>query len=241
MFDEFGISEIRGEEGQYSHIIYHDITFAKSSFLKEWVDKYIDSDISVVLDIGALDGGDSLRLASWYPEAKIYTIEASPHNFDVINKKLGDKILNIKTFNYVMSEINGFINFYQTTYIDDCGVGAEYMVMGSIYDIIESKKNIHNLKTIDTISVESITFDSFCEKNSIESVDVVHMDVEGATYNIILGMNKILPKLIFTEKEGNEYFKNKTIGGNDELVKLLSQKGYELKLELSNDYLFVLK
>lgn len=191
-YDKFGINETKGVEGQYWHIDYPSITFNKSSFLKEWADLYVGSEINTIMDIGALDAGDSLRLCSWYPDAKIYTIEASPHNFGIINKKLDNKKPNIRTFNYAMSATNGFVDFYQTIYDDDSGVNAKYMVMGSIYDIIDSKKNFHNLKTIDTISVESITFDDFCEKNAIESVDVVHMDVEGATFSIILGMNKIL-------------------------------------------------
>lgn len=208
MFDKFGIDEIKGKEGIFTHRDFSDLKFNKSSFLKEWVDKYINKKIENILDIGALEGGDSLRFSSWYPDAKIYTIEASPHNFKIINRKLGDKRPNIKTFNYAMSSENGSVLFYQTIY-PDTTVEENFMVMGSIYDIKEEKKARHRLKNIETVNVESISFDKFCEKNNIDEVDIMHIDVEGATYDVVLGMNKVLPKLIFTEKEGIEHFKNK--------------------------------
>jgi len=237
-YDEFGINEIKESEHPYQHKDYVGKTFNKSSFIMEWIDKYIGTEINTIIDIGALDGGDTLRFSSWYPNAKIFTIEGSPNNFDVLNKKIG-KRENVKTFNYIMSSVNGIVKFYQTAYSDDCGVNAEYMVMGSIYDIIDEKKNKHNLKTIESIDVESITFDEFCKINNITNVDVAHIDIEGATFDLVSGMNKIFPKLIFTEKEGIEFFKNKTTGGDIELVRALDRKGYDLVLELKNDFLFL--
>ena len=240
-FDIYGIDEIKGTEGLCKHIDFGGLTFNKSSFLKEWVDKYIGEDINVIFDIGALEGGDSLRFSSWYPSAKIYTIEASPHNFEMMKKKFGDKKPNINMFNYTMSNENGIVSFYQTTYPDNTVEGNDFMVMGSIYDIKEEKKAKHHLKNIDTIEINAITFDSFCEINDITSIDFAHIDVEGAGFDVISGMNNVLPKMIFIEQEGIEFFKNKTTGGNANLLNLFKNKGYELILSLSNDYLLKLK
>ena len=237
-FDEYGIDEVKGQEVPFRHINYPNIKFNKSSFLKEWVDKYINNEITIILDIGALEGGDSLRFSSWYPNATIFTIEGSPHNYEVINKNLGN-VLNIKTYNCLMSDTNGLVNFNQTTY--NCNDESKYMVIGSIYDIKKEKKEKHKLGTIKSINVESVTFDKFCENNDIKNVDIAHIDVEGAGYNVILGMNKILPKLIFIEKESSEFYNDKTTGGNEELIKLLNKKGYTMVVELNNDYLFKLK
>lgn len=238
MYNKNGINDPNyGGEGSFTHVDYGDVTFNKSSFLTEWVDEYIGGDIKTILDIGALDGGDSLRFNSWYPNSKVFAIEGSPHNFDVLNKKLGVR-KNLKTFNYVMSDKNGIVDFHRTVY-DDKMSDTGYMVMGTIYTLKESKIRQHNLKSVDSVKVESVSFDKFCEMNDITEVDIVHVDIEGASYDMVMGMNKVLPKLIFMEQEGSEFFTDKLTGGNVELKRLMTEKGYDLVLDMGNDFLYV--
>lgn len=236
LYDEFGIFNTTIDEGVFYHKDYDGINFMKSSFRKEWIDTYI-KDVKTIIDIGALDGGDSLRFNSWYKDANVYSIEGSPNNFNVINRKIGNRN-NLKFYNYVISEKNEIVDFHLKTFIDFEHDGQ--MHMGSIYKYKDIQKFEH-LSSEDSIKVESITFDRFCEMNNIESVDVIHVDIEGASYNLVLGMNKFLPKVVFLEKEGIEFFSDKEIGGNEELKRLLKSKGYELILDLGNDYLFILK
>ena len=234
--DKYGINDKHpGHEGQYTHKDYGSVKFTKSSFIKEWVDEYCGDSIKNIMDIGSLDGGDSLRFNSWYSDATVYSIEGSPHNFDVMNKKIGVRE-NLKTFNYVMSSIDGMVDFHRTVYPDNTTESGR-MDMGTIYTLKESKKQKHNLKSADSIRVESVSFDKFCEMNNISSVDFVHVDIEGASYDMVVGMNKVLPKLIFMEQEGQEFFTDKPTG-NKELKELLMSKGYELVLDLGNDFLF---
>jgi 2-O-methyltransferase len=241
-YDQYGIDETTSfnSEGLYVHADYPDIKFAKSSFLKSWADQYVKTEIKTILDVGAFDGGDSLRFSSWYPTSMIYAIEASPSNFEILNAKLDNKRANIKSFNFAMTSENKPIKFYQTI----INLQAFEMIMGGIYQYNDEHIQKHYLKKLEPIVVPGISFDQFCEDNNINTVDILHIDVEGATFDVISGMTKILPKLIFTEKEGRsdvEIFTNKTTGGNAELIKLLNEKGYEMVIELWNDILFVLK
>ena len=240
-YNRFGLNELSvGQEATFYHIDYGNTQFAHSSYVKEWTDQFIEHEIKVVFDIGAFEGGDSLRFSSWHPDATIYTVEATPNNYNVLINKLGNKRTNVKTFNLAFTSSDGPVTLYQLTFPfnlhDDPN---EILVMGSIYSANDIQLNVHGQKNMQPIIVEGITFDSFCERNNVAEVDILHIDVEGATYDVLLGMNKILPKIIFTEKERNDLF-NKDIGGNEEMIKLLKEKGYILKIELSNDYLFVL-
>jgi len=200
MFDKYGINDPKpGTEGRYSHKDYPK-QFNKSSFLPNLVNQHTNIEsINTVLDIGALEGGDSLRFNCWYPNAQIYTIEGSPSNYDVMVNKLGVRE-NLNTFNYVMSSKIGMVDFRR---------------------------------------VESVTFDSFCKSNNITEVDIAHVDIEGATYDMVLGMNEVLPKILFAEQEAKEMFADKTSGGNKELLALLSDKGYKMVKNFGNDYLFI--
>lgn len=240
-FDVYGLDEreFHGREGTFLHKDYPGIKFLKSGFLKEWADKLVGREIKTVLDIGALEGGDSLRFSSWYPGATVYSIEGSPNNFNVINKKLNGRN-NIKTFNYVMSDKNEAVPFHGVSYTDFDHDGE--MIMGSIYQYNDGHMAMHShLRRSDPVMVESITFDRFCEVNNITQVDVAHIDIEGATYNLALEMNKVLPKLIYTEQEAVHVFKDKNTGGNEALCQLLESKGYEQIAFFGNDFLFKLK
>lgn len=231
-YDEYGIDEVKGVEGIFTHRDHPNKIFNKGGFLKEWADKYLDN-VKTIIDIGALEGGDTLRFSYWYPQATIHSIEASISNFNIMNEKLST-IKNIKTHNVIISDVSKLShNFYEQTYIDNNGVK---MVVGSIFDRIP----ISVLKSGGSISLQSQTFDDFCYNNNITEVDIAHIDVEGATYNVIQGMNKILPKLIYTEKDNKHLYKDKITGGETELQKLLQEKNYQLIFDLGNDYLFKL-
>jgi len=245
-YDKFGINEdgIKRIEGFYHHRDYGSTTFVKSSFLKEWADKHIGEDVGVVFDIGSFEGGDSLRFSSWYPNAIIYSFEASPFNFNFMNEKLRGLRSNIKTFNNIISDINGERELKQVGY-PAIAVGMspdnpEYLVMGSIFRFTEEKKAHHGLKNMDTVVVQSITCDTFCKEHGITNIDIAHIDVEAAGIEVVSGMVDVLPKMIFIEKERQWAFADKKTD-DPEMIALLNSKGYEMKVELGNDFLFVLK
>lgn len=219
---------------------YKDRLFHKSSFIKEWLDEYIP-DVKTILDIGALDGGDSFRFSIFYPNAKIYTIEASPDNFSLIKSKLNTQE-NIKVFNFAISDKNQKMFFYQQKVnYEYANETAQEMIMGGIFDYNNSFKSIHNFfYQHDTVEVEGITLDKFCSDNNITSIDFAHIDVEGAGFELLNGMNNIMPKLIFIEKECQQFIKGKSTG-NTELLHKFTEKGYTLLKELPNDFLFIRK
>lgn len=241
--DNYGISTDGlakyGDEGFYRHIDFPNMVFAYSSFKREWVSKYInknDNEIHTIFDIGAFEGGDSLRFSYWFPNSTIYTFEANPHNYSIMNRKFADKKPNIKIYQTAVSDKDGTIELYNLVFPMAAVGGGEgnsdYMMMSSI--------NYSNqpLERKESCIVNSITFDTFCERNNIKSVDIAHIDVEGAGINVVAGMTKILPKIIFIEKERQDIFIEKPTG-ETELISNLITKDYELVMELDNDYLFV--
>ena len=242
IYDEYGINDNTAitKEGVYQHKDYEGKDFHKSRFQKQWADD-IGSEIKTIIDVGAYEGGDTLRFNSWFPLATTYSIEGSPNNFEILNHKLKSRE-NLKTFNYVMYDKVGEIDFNRIGeygHIEENAQGQPTeMVMGTIYTFKEAKLQRYNMKHVDSVKVKSITLDKFCEDNNITEIDIIHADIEGASYDMVRGMNKVLPKLIFLEQEANEAFTDKTHGGNFELNKLLVSKGYELLLNLGNDFLY---
>lgn len=223
-------------EGYYIHKKYPQIKFHKSSFMKEWLEESV-TNVKTIIDVGALDGGDSFRFSLWYPNAKIYTIEASPHNFNTIKDKLyGEN--NIEIFNVAISDKIGKIDLYQTKYVDGTEYKTDFSIMAGLYDYVDSHKNNHSLKTHDVISVDTTTIDEFCKTNNITEIDFLHVDVEGAGLELVKGMNNVLPKVIFIEKENQNLFKGKSTSDSD-LIDELAKKGYKVSKNLVNDFVFV--
>ena len=225
-------------EGIYKHPNYPQYHFHKSSFKKEWLDQYV-KDVKTIVDIGALDGGDALRLSTFYPDATVYSIEACPHNFGIIKNKLSEE-KNIKIFNVAISDKNGQISIYRQKVRYNYGTdGSEDMFMGSIYDLNDSFKEQANFYyDAGKIEVDCLTFDKFCADNKIENVDFAHIDVEGGGLELLTGMNEFLPKVIFIEKENQPLFKEK-LTGDDRLLNIFNEKNYTLVIDLANDFFFV--
>lgn len=75
--------------------------------------------------------------------------------------------------------------------------------------------------------VKSITLDTFCKKNHIESIDCIKIDCEGAEFDVLQGCKYILENKIarFIQVEYSEHYKLNNITFMD-VVKYVSQYGY---------------
>ena len=83
------------------------------------------------------------------------------------------------------------------------------------------------------------TLDSIAEISEVESIDLLHIDVEGAEYQVFEGMQRVKPKMVFAEFlidggwKGHKSF--------DETYELLFSMGYKMVAKLGQDRLFVLE
>lgn len=110
----------------------------------------------------------------------VWSIEPSPQNFETLSKNIIlNQRKNIKCHNIAIGEKNGKIDFL----ISD----------KSNWSKIKNETD-HMEKGDKIIQVDIMTLDSFSEKNKIEKVDLLRMDVEGYERNIISGSIDFLEK-----------------------------------------------
>ena len=215
-----GTYEYEGGHYQKSCLPYYDI----------W--KHIGEKAEVILDIGAFDGGDSFRYSHWWPEATIYTVEACPDNFKRIQGRNYPE--SMKLFNIAISNKIGEVDFYPS----HKGGADDTDSQGSLFKVTDDYKEwFPDITFDDPIKVPCTTLDKFCAENDITKIDLLHVDVEGASVNVIQGMKEVLPKAIFIEYEGNDKFQNDL--SYIPLKNALEQKGYTISNNYGNDYLFV--
>ena len=143
-----------------------DIEYIK----KKMIDKYINDNIkldnkSVVIDVGANIGEFSLAIAD--KVGKIISVEPDPIAFKCLALNM-HKYKNVNSVNHLLSNSNGTVDFYISSDTADSS-----MIEPDSYD--------------SKIAIQSITLDDLMKKNSIENIDLLKIEAEGAEPEVLEG------------------------------------------------------
>ncbi len=136
----------------------------EGNYCKKFFQK-INLEPHVIIDIGANVGEISLFLNKNFPNAKIYALEPSSENFEVISKNISnqsfytDKIILKKI---AITNANGLLPI-------TCGLQAENTMLRNLID-----------KKVLTEKVQSKTLLHFIKAEKIKIVDFIKIDIEGA-------------------------------------------------------------
>ena len=185
----------------------------------------------IIFDVGA-HYGETIRLFSnKFKIKKIYSIEASPQNFQVLKKKISKKQIDlnkVEIFNFGLgnqiakSYINQAIESSSST-INEVNEDSKYL---------KRKLKILNINKNDVfyrkIPIQLITLDSFIEKLNIQKVDLLKIDTEGYELNVLKGLSKYSQRfsLIYFEHHYDDMIiKNYKFG---DIHKLLEEKGFSM-------------
>jgi len=149
----------------------------------------------VIFDIGGNIGITSIYLASIFPDAKIYTFEPLPDNFEILTKNI-QKYDNIEAFNIGLGSKNGNFKVYLSDDSENFG-GVSFFP-----DPTGNKSDSY-------ISCEVKNINEMIEKLNIESIDLIKIDTEGAEHDILMAIHeKIIRNVswITGELHGNQDF-----------------------------------
>ncbi len=217
--------ELAGGEGEY---ILGGKQLHHSVFNIHWLENP-----KVILDVGAFDFGDSLRFKNGFPECEVYAFEMDKRNYNA--HRLFAEYRGVHTYNVAVSNQNGFSDFYESHHTG--GVNAQSSLLEPAQTYRDNYQHIVNHKKAD-YQTETITLESFCQRNSILDIDLVHCDVEGAEFEVIEGLGTIRPKMIFAEflLDGGWVGQKKF----EKTLELLRELGYNLVGSYSFDKLFML-
>lgn len=135
-----------------------------------------DSEVPVCIDCGGNIGITTLYFKYIYPNSKVYTFEAEPHNVDLINKNIKDsKIEGVTVIGKAVGKEKGTLTFH----------GANRM--GSIVEeFYKEKKEIQLQKgraeIENKIEVEVVPLSEYMTE---PHYDVLKLDIEGVEADVL--------------------------------------------------------
>ena len=174
-----------------------------------------------LVDIGALPIGNSKprfhKILEYFPSSEIIGFEIEKEVCDQMNSK-ADK--GIKYFPFALGENNEKRKLYIT----------ENPMCTSLYKPNEKLLSLyHELQYMNLkkeTEIETITLDSFVDKYSIDTIDFIKIDVQGAELDIFKGSKKLLSNVlkIVCEVEFLPLYHDQPLFGD--ITKFLSQYNF---------------
>ena len=126
--------------------------------------------LKVVFDVGANVGNWTKELKRNSPDAEVFAFEPVPLTFERLSKNLKG-IPKVNLHQIALSETKGTLefNFYPSN-----------SYFSSIY-----KSTLDT--NFQTLSVNTISGDTFCDEQNIDEIDFLKIDVEGAENKVLMG------------------------------------------------------
>lgn len=187
-----------------------------------------NKEVEVIFDVGACHALESVELSKKYPNAKVYTFEANPVSYNVCLENT-EGYDSITVINEAVNDYDGLCKFYPmdkektiTTWEDgNQGASSLYRANGQ-YDFIEKYVQYE-------IEVPCTRLDTFCEKNDIDKIDIIWMDLQGAELKALQSLGSLLDtvQIIHTELEMNPMYEGQCLFSD--VNEYLTNNGFDLE------------
>ena len=161
----------------------------------EIIATYLSSNPTII-EAGAFDGADTKRMATCWPGGTIHAFEPVPSLFEKLANNTND-LVNAHPYQLALSNTNGSATFYISEKKEKPGIACQ---AGSLHK--PNKRLVWSpLLFPKTITVPTITLQTWAKKNNIKQIDCLWLDTQGHELAILQAAQNILKTVtaIFTE------------------------------------------
>lgn len=227
----FGLRSKPLKEGSYTlEVGGQSVELYHSAFNVDWPTE-LGLDVRTVVELGSYDGGDAYRFRKAFPSARVISVEADPTRFEIVSRNLEGQ--NIEVVNYAACATDGDVDWFVST------IDGAPQAQGSMFrhsDMYQKKfPNVQQAQ--EPLKVRGRRFDTLARELSVNEVDVLYMDIEGAEHTVLQSLGDIRPRLIYLEWR-SDYFKDARSSRDTE--ELLARYGYRLVLLKKSDRMYFL-
>lgn len=181
--------------------------------------------MSIFFDVGANNGQDSIRFSDDTNNI-VYAFEADPfwaQTLTNLNRP------NYKVINKAVTEEEGVKQFFIAPR-GNRGCGSLNEFEDNLYSQEGWNDGRSDLVSTETINVECIRLDSFCDQNNITEIEYLHCDAQGHDFKVLLSLGKYIDCV----KQGrvevwlrNPLYKDIEDNYVDNVVNFLTSKGFD--------------
>lgn len=168
------------------------------------------------LEIGSRDGFDTKQIADYWKldPRNCYIIEAHPDMY----KEICDAYPQFNTYHFAASNQNGTVKFNAVTTDNNYNsIGTSSVLECTAYNL-----------TKNVIEVEAKTMFNFLNSVYLVAPDLVKIDVEGFTLQVLQGFGSKLAhvKALQIETEKTSMWKDQAL--HDDIVRYMEEQGFRL-------------
>lgn len=164
--------------------------------------------IKVIMEVGSLNGNDARYLKTRFPEAEVYAIEGLQENFNQFMSRKND---TIHCINAVITDHDGTTPYHVKN-------------INGIHGIFDRGVKYGN----KVRQLACCTLPTLRKLHEIPPIDMMKIDVEGATLEVLEGMGDELDQvsIMHLETESVPYFTGQRL--HPEVVAFLEERGWVL-------------
>ena len=194
-----------------------------SMMIEKYLSIFKESKKLIFFDVGSHAGSFIKSIKKIKKEVEIHAFEPHPYLYKYLIEKYPDVIVNEKcvTNNKGTCIIN----------IPSLSVAISSVVDRKIFKELEKDQKIFPLER------NCITIDSYCEINGIPHIDFLKLDVEGAEFFVLSGVEKTLKDKKISAGQF-EIGISESGYSTEDIIGLLDRFGYKVEMCTPSDYFF---
>lgn len=159
-----------------------DLHHSGETFVLKYIQAREKNKSLVIFDVGSNIGEYTKCLAKQFPTSQIYAFEPSVYTYNLLLKNLTGIDPSIQTYNLGFGDTAGQFNLYAE---------AEGSGLSSLYN---RRLDHFGLSISQSQAVQIETLDAFCDRQNIDHIDFLKLDVEGNEFNVLHGASNLLMK-----------------------------------------------
>lgn len=183
----------------------------------------------IILEAGAFEGTDTLKLSEKWPNSTIYSFEPVPQLFYYVQERIKN-IKNVLLNNIALSDNKGIAEFHVSEIAGRPGISYG---SGSLLAPKDTLKYDPNIVFNHKIAVKTTTIDEWAQENKIDHIDFFWLDMQGVELNALMKATNILKtvKVIYTEVEFLQAYEGQYL--YIDVMKWLYEQGFR---EVARDF-----
>lgn len=159
-------------------------------FRREWA-SLLPATPQVIVDVGAYDGGDSLRFRQWFPDARVVTLEPHPGLAAHLRG------LGLEVYECAATRAVGEAEFHFGDHLwgTPGPSGSLYRVKAETVEALWEARDYSRQPVV----VRTVTLAFLTAILGIAAIDILQIDAEGAEPDVIAGLGALRPKIVMGE------------------------------------------